>query len=49
MYDELVSKIVEKVKAIVVGDPLDSAVEQGPLVSKDQFEKVMKYIQKGTK
>lgn len=36
-------------KAIVVGNPLDPAVEQGPVVSKEQYDKIMKYIQKGTK
>src|SRR5437016_7648507 len=48
-YDEFVSKSVERAKKRKVGDPFDASVEQGPQVDKDQFNKVMSYIDIGKK
>ena len=42
-------KSIENVKNIRLGDPLDPKTEQGPLVSKDQYDRVMSYIEKGVK
>jgi acyl-CoA reductase-like NAD-dependent aldehyde dehydrogenase len=41
-----VSKAVKNIK---LGNPLDPDTDQGPLVSKDQYERVMSYIEKGKK
>lgn len=46
-YDEFVAKSVEKAKNRLVGDPFDSKTEQGPQVDKDQFDRVMSYIEAG--
>lgn len=46
-YDEFVAKTVEKAKNRIVGDPFDSNTEQGPQVDKEQFDKVMSYIESG--
>lgn len=47
IYDEFVEK--SKIRALkrVVGDPFRSGVEQGPQVDKDQFQKVLSFIQSG--
>ena len=49
VYDEFVAKVTAKAKARKVGDPFDPAVEQGPQVSQEQFDRVMGYIQAGQK
>ncbi|MBD2446829.1 aldehyde dehydrogenase family protein [Nostoc sp. FACHB-152] len=46
-YDEFVAKSVEKARQRVVGDPFDPNTKQGPQVDKDQFDKVMSYIESG--
>jgi aldehyde dehydrogenase (NAD+) len=48
-YDEFCHKIVQKAKARKVGDPFDTATEQGPQVSQEQLERVMGYIAHGHK
>ncbi|XP_002514330.2 aldehyde dehydrogenase family 2 member C4 isoform X1 [Ricinus communis] len=45
IYDEIVKKLVEKAKAWVVGDPFDPKVHQGPQVDKQQYEKILSYIE----
>ncbi|GMI97715.1 REDUCED EPIDERMAL FLUORESCENCE1, aldehyde dehydrogenase 2C4, aldehyde dehydrogenase 1A [Hibiscus trionum] len=49
IYEKLVKKLVEKAKATVVGDPFDPKVHQGPQTDKKQFEKILSYIEQGTK
>lgn len=48
-YDEFVEKSVERARQRTVGDPFDPKTEQGPQVDKDQFNKVMSYIEAGNK
>jgi betaine-aldehyde dehydrogenase len=40
-------KIVERVKRIRMGDPLDENTNFGPLVSQNHMQNVLKYIEKG--
>jgi betaine-aldehyde dehydrogenase len=40
-------KIVERVKRVRMGDPLDENTNYGPLVSKNHMQNVFKYIEKG--
>jgi betaine-aldehyde dehydrogenase len=47
IYDQVLDKIVSAVSAIKPGFPTDDATEMGCLVSKAQFEKVMRYIAAG--
>ncbi|XP_010926057.1 aldehyde dehydrogenase family 2 member C4 [Elaeis guineensis] len=47
IYDEFVKKAAESAKKLVVGDPFDPRVNQGPQVDEGQFERVLKYIEHG--
>ena len=47
IYDEFVRKSVARAKIRSIGDPFEHGVEQGPQVSKQQFDSVMSYIQVG--
>lgn len=47
IYDEFVKKSVEGAKSWVVGDPFDPKSQHGPQVDKEQFEKVLSYIEHG--
>jgi len=44
-------KFIEKVRVLAagrrVGDPFDSQTEQGPQIDRNQFDKIMSYIDKG--
>ena len=46
-YATVVDALAETVSAMVVGDPLDSATEIGPMVARRQQERVEKYIALG--
>jgi aldehyde dehydrogenase (NAD+) len=46
-YDEFVEKSVARAKTRKVGDPFDTATEQGPQVDQAQFDKVLGYIDAG--
>ena len=45
--DEFEAKMIERVKNIKVGHPLDPATEVGPLIHKVHFDKVTEYIEIG--
>ncbi|WP_369899927.1 aldehyde dehydrogenase [Bacillus manliponensis] len=47
IYEEFLSKFVEEVKKIKVGDPLDKETDMGALVSKSHLETVDKYVEIG--
>lgn len=49
VHDQFVERFAAKAKARKLGDPFDPATEQGAQVSKEQFDKVMKYIDIGIK
>lgn len=44
LYDRFVKAFTEKVKALVVGDPLDEKTRIGALVSEGHMQKVLSYI-----
>lgn len=44
IYDRFLTKFVEQVKALTVGDPLDSDTKVGALISAQHLVKVMGYI-----
>ncbi len=46
MHDAFVKRLAERANAITLGDPLDNP-DMGPLVTEEQMNKVLKYIQKG--
>src|SRR5438874_18563 len=47
LHDEVVGRLVERTKPLTVGDPMDFATCQGPLISARQRETVLGYIKKG--
>jgi len=49
IYDEFVKRSAEASKSRKVGDPFASDTDQGPQVDKDQMDKILGYIETGTK
>ena len=47
VHDEFVEKIVAMNRSRKLGNPLDPETEQGPQVDRDQFDKIMHYIDLG--
>ncbi|DBB05307.1 TPA: Aldehyde dehydrogenase 2 member B7, mitochondrial [Trebouxia sp. C0006] len=47
IYDEFVKKAVQRAKNRKVGDPFDDDTEQGPQVSKEQFDKILDMCKQG--
>lgn len=47
IHDEFLDRLVGRVRKIQIGDPMDPKTEMGCLVSRDQFEKVTRYIKLG--
>jgi betaine-aldehyde dehydrogenase len=47
IYDRFVGELVSRAMTITVGDPLDAESEMGPLVSRDQLERVERYVKIG--
>ncbi|MHB2263621.1 aldehyde dehydrogenase [Aliihoeflea sp. PC F10.4] len=46
--DALVERIIAHAEAIRQGDPFDPDTKMGPLVSKEQYERVLSYIEAGS-
>uniref|UniRef100_A0A5F8ALB8 aldehyde dehydrogenase (NAD(+)) n=1 Tax=Macaca mulatta TaxID=9544 RepID=A0A5F8ALB8_MACMU len=49
IYNEFLERTVEKAKQRKVGNPFELDTQQGPQVDKEQFERVLGYIQLGQK
>ena len=49
LYDDAVNAFVDRASTIVLGDGSDEATEMGPLVSKEQQERVERFIEIGSK
>jgi len=47
IYDKFMSKVIQRVKAIKLGNPLDSTVMMGAQASEDQYNKVLSYLDIG--
>lgn len=47
LHDRFVERLVERTKAIRIGDPLDPDTQMGPLINKVQHDKVLSYIDVG--
>ncbi|MFC7395517.1 aldehyde dehydrogenase family protein [Scopulibacillus cellulosilyticus] len=48
-YEHVVNELAELANKVILGPGLDSKSEMGPLVSKEQQERVLGYIEKGKK
>ncbi|HEY4221279.1 MAG TPA: aldehyde dehydrogenase family protein, partial [Myxococcota bacterium] len=49
IYDKMCQALVDKVQRVTLGDPMKRETKMGPLVSRDQFERVLHYIEIGKK
>jgi len=49
VYDEFVGRVIERVKKIRVGDPLDERTEIGPLVRPEHWRRVKGYVDLGVR
>ncbi len=49
VYAEFVTRFVERVKKLRVGDGLDASVEMGPCINEKQLQKLMSYVEVGKK
>ncbi len=47
IYDEMIERLVSSTKALKIGDPLDPAIDIGPVCSEDQQKKILDYIDIG--
>ncbi len=47
MYGDFINLAVERAKTLVLGDPLDSDVDMGPVISRRQWEGIRRYIDLG--
>ena len=47
IYDAFIAKVVERVKQIKRGNPLDTETMVGAQASKEQFDKIMSYVEIG--
>ncbi len=47
-YDEVVEAIADLAEGLIVGDPLDTATDVGPVVSERQRQRILGYIDAGT-
>src|SRR5256884_503108 len=47
VYNEFISRFVERVKSLKVGDGLDASTEMGPCINEAQLKTVMSYVEIG--
>ncbi|HEY8986096.1 MAG TPA: aldehyde dehydrogenase family protein, partial [Streptomyces sp.] len=48
IYEEFMGRCLERIRAIRLGDPLDTDTMMGPQVSRQQIEKIASYVATGT-
>lgn len=46
LHDEVVDRLVELCRAVVIGDPVDPAVTMGPLISRQHLERVEGFVKR---
>jgi aldehyde dehydrogenase (NAD+) len=49
VHEKFVSKMIAKTKGRKLGDPFDPATDQGPQVSQEQMDRVLGFVDSGTK
>jgi len=47
IFDSFLEKLVKKLKALKVGDPLDESTDMGAIINERQFGKVCSYVEDG--
>lgn len=48
VYDQVLHNLQERVKAIKLGDPLDSSTDMGPVANATQFKRILTMIKEGS-
>jgi betaine-aldehyde dehydrogenase len=48
VYDEMVERLVARVRKVQLGDPFDDGTTMGPLINARQLQRVCRYIDAGT-
>ncbi len=49
VLDDMLARIQAIAESIVIGDPLDRLTSMGPLISREQYDKVVEYLEIGQK
>jgi aldehyde dehydrogenase (NAD+) len=49
IHDEFVEKLKKRTESLIVGNPMDPATHMGAQVSKEQFDKILGFIEAGQK
>ena len=49
IFDEMIERLISSTKALKIGDPLDPAIDIGPICSEDQATKILDYVDIGKK
>lgn len=49
VFDEVLERVEAIAKSIVIGDPNDPTTSMGPLISHEQYEKVVAFMEEGAK
>lgn len=47
IYESFLNKLVQKLRGLKIGDPLDETTDVGALINRTQFEKVCAYVEDG--
>jgi 1-pyrroline-5-carboxylate dehydrogenase len=47
VYDEVVRKVVERARALTIGDPTDPKIYMGAVIDQTAFQKIQSYIEIG--
>lgn len=47
IHDDFLARVIDRVRAMRLGDPLDPATEMGPVTTRAQFETVQRYVELG--
>jgi aldehyde dehydrogenase (NAD+) len=49
IFDEMMRRIQASAEQIVLGDPLDPATTMGPIISQEQYDRIVGYLEVGAK
>src|SRR5580698_4280018 len=47
VHDKFVERLIERTRAITIGDPLDPATDFGPVISAEAQDRILRYIDSG--
>jgi acyl-CoA reductase-like NAD-dependent aldehyde dehydrogenase len=45
IFDEVLGRVVDRAKSIVIGDPMDPTVEMGPIATHQQLQKIVSFVE----